>query len=239
MRPTLVFLHTAPVHVPTFTALAAELAPGCDAHHVVDETLLAEARRAGTAGAALIARVQAAMRAAAQAYGAGAVVCTCSTIGGLAERTPTDGRFITARIDRAMADRAVATGPRILVVAALDSTLAPTAALLQESADAAGRAVAPRCVLAEGAWERFEAGDIDGYVDRIAACVRALREGADVVVLAQASMAPAVGALADLGIEVLASPRLGVQAIAARLGAGPLDRPRSSVDPIDRTERPT
>ncbi|WP_284617884.1 Asp/Glu/hydantoin racemase [Aquabacterium humicola] len=226
MRPSLVFLHTAPVHVPTFTALAAELAPGCDAHHVVDETLLAEARHAGTGDAALIARVQAAMRAAAQAHGAGAVVCTCSTIGGLAERTPTDGRFITARIDRAMADRAVASGPRILVVAALDSTLAPTAALLQESADVAGRAITPRCVLAEGAWACFEAGDIARYHERIAACVRTERGDADVVVLAQASMAPAADRLADLGIDVLASPRLGVQAIAERLGAGPPDRPR-------------
>jgi hypothetical protein len=217
MRPSLAFLHTAAAHVSTFAALAAELAPHCEVHHVVDEALLADARRVGVDDAALVARVQAAMHAAAQAHRAAAVVCTCSTIGGLAERTPTGGRFIAARIDRAMADRAVRAGPRILVAGTVESTMAPTLALLWESAAALGRDIAPRCMLADGAWACFEAGDIAGYVERIAACVRAERGEADVVVLAQASMAPAADLLAGLGIEILASPRLGVQAIADRL----------------------
>jgi hypothetical protein len=47
--------------------------------------------------------------------------------------------------------------------------------------------------------------------------VRGAAGNCDVVVLAQASMAPAAQALADLGVEVLSSPQLGVQAALARL----------------------
>ena len=53
------------------------------------------------------------------------------------------------------------------------------------------------------------------YIDAVVAAVRAAPRRFDVVVLAQASMADAADALQDLGIEVLASPRLGVQALLA------------------------
>jgi hypothetical protein len=44
------FLHTAEVHVATFRRLFAELAPpGLDDLHLVDESLLADARRTGSA----------------------------------------------------------------------------------------------------------------------------------------------------------------------------------------------
>jgi hypothetical protein len=69
--------------------------------------------------------VNAAMTAAAS-NGASMFVCTCSTIGGVAERTSTNGQFVAVRIDRAMADKAVNSGPKILVVASLESTLGPT-----------------------------------------------------------------------------------------------------------------
>ena len=45
--------------------------------------------------------------------------------------------------------------------------------------------------------------------------MRAGRGDCDVVVLAQASMAPAAQLLTGLGVEVLSSPGLGVQAITA------------------------
>jgi hypothetical protein len=223
MTMRLAFLHTSPAHVATFDALLAAAAPGWRALHHVDEALLTDAQRLGADEPALVARVQAAMHAAA-AGGAAAVVCTCSTIGGAAERTPTGGRFIAARIDRAMADRAVGCGPRILVVAALPGTLAPTAALLHESAQALGRPVALREALVADAWPHFVAGERAAYVDAVARGVRDAvlapargGGGTDAIVLAQASMAPAADALAGLGIEVLASPRLGVQAIVERL----------------------
>lgn len=220
MPAQVAFLHTSPVHVATFDRLMQALAPSVAVTHVVDEALLADAQQVGTDNAALRARVQATMESAAEG-GASLVVCTCSTIGALAEQVATAGRFTAARIDRAMADRAVKRGRKVLVVAALASTIGPTEALIRESAQAAQADVTLRSHVAPAAWALFERGDRVGYIAAIAREVRQHCGDADTVVLAQASMAPAAEALVDLGVEVLASPVLGVQAIAAHFRRQP------------------
>jgi hypothetical protein len=48
------------------------------------------------------------------------------------------------------------------------------------------------------------------YFDRVARHVQGLADDVDVVVLAQASMAPAADLVGDLSIPVLGSPRLAV-----------------------------
>lgn len=216
VKPHIVFLHTSPIHVDTFTRLTAATAPTLQVQHRVDASLLTEAQRVGADDVGVIARVQAAVVAAA-ATGAALVVCTCSTIGGAAETTPTGGRFIAARIDRAMADAAARLGPRILVMAALASTLGPTAALIRQSATILGVAVALDLQVAEGAWQHFVSGNQQAYLEAIVQAVRVSVGAATVVVLAQASMAPAAGALRDLGVEVLSSPPLGMQNILQQL----------------------
>lgn len=215
MTRHLALLHTSPVHVETFDRLVREFDPAVRVDHVVDVTLLADARRLGAADPGVVRRVHAAMAAAA-ARGASLVVCTCSTIGGVAERTPPNSRFGVARIDRAMADRAVQLGPRILLVAALQSTLEPTRDLLRESAERLGREIAVETLCVEQAWPLFERGDTAGYLETIARAVRAAA-GADVVVLAQASMAGALPLLEGLGVEVLASPALGIRTALQQL----------------------
>jgi hypothetical protein len=147
------------------------------------------------------------------------VVCTCSTIGGIAEKTATGGAFSALRIDRAMADRAVRTGPRVLIVAAVESTLEPTTALIVSAATQAGVGTRPSALLVEEAWAHFQAGDTGRYVETLAAAIRGAVGKADVVVLAQASMAPVTPLLADLGIDVLSSPGLGVAHAVATLRA--------------------
>src|SRR5262249_12425545 len=119
------FLHTAAVHVATFDALLAETAPETRAIHRVDEALLARARAAGADAPDAVRDVERAMH---EVHDAGApvVVCTCSTIDGAAEATPTSGRFLAQRIDRRMADLATAADGAVLLVAALASTVEPT-----------------------------------------------------------------------------------------------------------------
>ncbi len=216
MRRHIAFLHTSPVHVETFERLVQSADPTAQVDHFVDESLLADAQRMGAADPEIVQRVHAAMVGAA-AHGAALVVCTCSTIGGSAERTPAGPGFAVARIDRAMADRAVVLGPRVRVVAALESTLAPTAALIRESAAAMQTRVELTQLFIADAWPHFLRGDRGAYVESVAAAVRAAGAEADVVVLAQASMAPAADLLNDLGVQVLASPALGVQSALARL----------------------
>lgn len=118
-----------------------------------------------------------------------------------------------------MADAAARSGPRVLLVAALQSTLAPTTALLLSSAQRLGAESQVIARVVPGAWALFEAGDAAGYIACIADAVRQWHSHADTVVLAQASMAPAVDVLAAEGIAVLSSPRLGVASALALAGA--------------------
>jgi hypothetical protein len=209
-RHDIAFLHTSPVHVPTFAKLMREAAPALRITHVVREQLLTDAQRDGTESAALIGRIQRAM-AEAGASGAAVVVCTCSTIGGVAEAMDTGGAFRATRIDRAMADTAVKSGRTVLLVAAVESTLAPTAALLQLSAQRLGTNLRIEHLLVPDAWPHFLGGDQASYIGAIVRAVSEASAASKVVVLAQASMAPAAGTLAAMGIAALSSPGLGVE----------------------------
>jgi hypothetical protein len=121
-----------------------------------------------------------------------------------------------------MAAAAVASGPRIVVVAALESTLEPTVALVREGAVGRGP-VEPRTLLVDDAWARFEAGDTDGYLRVIADAADSVTD-ADAIVLAQASMAPARH-LTTTAVPVLSSPELGLAAAAT--AAAHVPRPGS------------
>lgn len=210
MTSVLGFLHTAAAHVATFDAVLDELDPTVPRRHAVAAALLDQARAAGAVTPDIAARVADAVR---ELIGQGAdlVLCTCSTIGAAAEAAATTAVPVL-RLDRPMAVAAVACGPRVAVVAALASTVAPTLTLLLEVAGAAGRPIAPRVTLCEEAWPHFERGELERYWAAVAAAARAAAAGADVVVLAQGSMGPAAERLAAIGVPVLASPRLGVAA---------------------------
>ena len=206
---TIGYLHTADVHVETFHALTAER--GQQDVHLVDATLLADARAHGV-DASLEARLADRLRELA-GQGPDVIVCTCSTLSGYAERIPLPVPVL--RVDRPMAEAAVAIGGRIAVVATVESTLAPTRDLLLECAPDAKVQLAP-CL---NAWPHFEAGDQEAYRQAVAAHIRTL--DADVIVLAQASLTPAAELLGDLTIPVLSSPRTAVDqavAVAADLG---------------------
>ncbi|MFI9611647.1 aspartate/glutamate racemase family protein [Streptomyces sp. NPDC052023] len=210
----LALLHTSPLHVPVFDALRDEDHPGLELRHVVREDLLT---RAGQEGPEAVAGDVRAVLDRAVADGARAVLCTCSSIGGVAEAAAADAGVPVLRVDRPMAAAAVAAGPRIVVLATVASTLGPTVALVEEEARRAGRPVAVRTLLVEDAWECFTAGDTREYARLVA---RAADEvtGADVIVLAQASMTPARG-LTSATALVLSSPGPGLAAGARAAGA--------------------
>ncbi|QKW11287.1 arylsulfatase [Streptomyces sp. NA04227] len=211
----LALLHTSPLHVPVFDALRDAHHPGLVLRHLVDEELLA---RAGAEGPEAVAEDVGALLVGLAAEGAGAVLCTCSTIGAVAESAAVRAGVPVLRVDRPMAAEAVADGRRVVVLAAVASTLEPTARLLAEEAHRAGRVAEVRTALVEGAWELFAAGDTEAYARRIADAVRRT-VGAEVVVLAQASMAGAERLLGDLDgrVRVLSSPRPGLAAAAAEV----------------------
>lgn len=210
----LTLFHTASVHIATFDALLAEIAPDVPVRHVVDEALLRSAREAGRMTPAMTQRVSEQLHAA-LGDDTDVLLCTCSTIGGAVED---EGRSVPVpvlRVDRPMAERAVATGPRIAILAALQSTFGPTRALLEDAAQKAGKAVQLSEVFCDGAWEFFERGDTAGYYEALAQHIDRAAIAHDVIVLAQASMAPAAALRPNSRVPVLSSPRIGLQAAVA------------------------
>lgn len=208
--PTIGLLHTAQAHVATFDAL-----PGAyDVAHVVRPDLLDRARTGGA-----LEELESEVRGAVadlRAHGAEIIVCTCSTLGPIAERLG------VLRIDRPMMQEAVLRGPRIGVVVALESTLRPTLDLLEEEAQRHHVDPVTEVRVVPGAWDAFASGDVEGCHALVAETVRELADHVDVVVLAQASMAGAADLLHDVSVPVLASPPLAVAA-AVRLLEGARD----------------
>ncbi|MFP3986626.1 aspartate/glutamate racemase family protein [Streptomyces sp. E11-3] len=209
----LALLHTSPVHIPVFDALRDQDHPDLELGHFVRQELLDRARADSPEAVEDDVR---ALLVDAVAQGAAAVLCTCSTIGGVAEAQAGAVGVPVLRVDRPMAAAAVAIGPRIAVLATSESTLGPTVALVEEEARRAGRPADVRARVVEGAWERFQSGDREGYAASVADAVDAVRD-ADVVVLAQASMAPAADR-AETRLPVLSSPRPGLRAAALQWG---------------------
>lgn len=217
--PTIGFLHTAEVHIVTFRALLAEVAPGLSDVTVVDADLLSDARRAGVDDA-VRARLKGRLDELA-GHHVDVIVCTCSTLSGEAESLGPVAGVPVVRVDRPMAEAAVAQGGRIALVAALASTLGPTRTLLEQAAASKGVAAHVVDTPCLEAWELFEHGDVDGYLARLADHVRDTARGGEVdtVVLAQASMAPIASTVAsDVDVPVLSSPRLAVERAVAIAG---------------------
>jgi hypothetical protein len=192
-------LHTAASNIAVFD----EAAIGLDVtlEHHVRADLLAAAEAQGGLTDAIRAETSSVLDGlAAEADG---VLLTCSTLGPAA----TGGAM---RVDAALAAEAQARGGPIVVLCAVQTTMAPTRALFTVPVDLR---------LVAGAWELFRAGDVAGYHVAIAqAADAAFDEGAKVVALAQASMAGAASRCSR-GMP-LTSPRSGLEAIlAAHAGA--------------------
>jgi len=66
-------------------------------------------------------------------------------------------------------------------------------------------------------WDDFRDGRLRDYHGGIAARLRDVAMTADVVVLAQASMAPAADLCRDIGVPILSSPVTGFQAAIASM----------------------
>ncbi|MEU0597420.1 aspartate/glutamate racemase family protein [Streptomyces sp. NPDC006393] len=218
-RPRVCVLHTVTTLPAVFAALLPQEAPGVDAYHVVDESLLADTVAHGMRPRTV--RRLAAYAALAEEAGARAVLVTCSSIGGAAELVRPHVNIPVLRVDEPMARQSVRTGRRIGVLATLPSTLGPTEDLIRRTAAQEGADIELITSLCPGAHEARGAGDAAEHDRLIAAEAERLATRADVLVLAQASMAQAVGGLPSnrLTVPVLTSPRSGAAQLAALPGA--------------------
>ena len=207
MPRILTFFHTALVHGDTFDALRDRIAPGVAMHHNIRTSWLVRARNGiDTDLADEIRREISGARQPA--------ICTCTTIGPLAEAAG------AIRIDQPMMRAAAETGGSVLMVYCLESTLQPSRELLETAMLRAGNRATIELLPLTGLWPLFETGETDAFARAIAEAVRdrvSQHPGIGCIVLAQASMAGAAEWLADLPCPVLSSPELAMRAGLARL----------------------
>jgi len=217
-RKKLGLIHTSATLVPVFAALCKEKLPNVDVFNIVDDSLVKGIREAGRITPTIEMRVAGYLTSAAYA-GADYIMVTCSSIGPAVEAGAKGIPTPVLRVDLPMADKAVATGKRIGVIATLSTTLDPTLELIERRAALAEKKILPTSKLVEGAFEALMSGDAATHDAKVAAALKALSQQVDVIVLAQASMARVVDTLApeDKRVPILASPGIAVDYLATVL----------------------
>jgi hypothetical protein len=211
-------LHTSATLVPVFDTLVKAKLTNVDVFNLVDDSLIKDVIAHGQLRPQTARRVTQ-LVAAAEDAGADYIMVTCSSIGRAVETAATLATVPVLRVDRPMAERAVATGAKIGVIATLSTTLEPTADLIARCAAASGAKIQLVSRLCDGAFEALMSGDAGRHDEMVAAALAALADEVDVIALAQASMARVVETLsaADRKVPILASPPLAVDYLATML----------------------
>lgn len=211
-------IHTSATLVPVFDLLCKKHLPGVKVFNIVDDSLIKNTIDSGDLTPKTSKRVVS-YAASAEEAGADYILFTCSSIGPAVETAATLVGVPVLRVDQPMADRAVATGKRIGIIATLSTTLEPTSDLVRRRANAAGKEVKLVPTLCSGAFEALMSGDSKTHNEIVAAALRRLSEEADVIVLAQASMAAVVESLQaeEKKIPILASPQLAMEYLSQQL----------------------
>ncbi len=209
-RKQATILYTSRVTVPGVLEAADELLPGVRVVNIIDDSLLSDVLAAGGLTQGVTRRiVQYCL--AAEDGGADLIISQCSSVGEAIDVARKLVRTPILKIDEPMAAEAVRLGPRIAVAATLPTTLNPTCRLIERTAQELGKPAQITRVLAEGAFDLLRAGDTAGHNARVLAAIDQVKDRADVVVLAQGSMAVLAPELSKLGLPALTSTRSGLQ----------------------------
>lgn len=210
--PTLGLVHNSPVLAPIFNEIAARLMPDVRLLHFVDESTIKNTIAAGHLQKATMRQV---IRLVGSTFDAGCDVAlvTCSSIGRAVDMAAELYEQPVLRVDLPMAEKAVALGSKIGVLATLQTTLKPTVELVRRVADAQGKHVEIVEHVCPGAFEAVMAGDGATHDRIVTEGLTEAMKGMDAIVLAQASMARVVAALPEGAVTapVLASPELGME----------------------------
>lgn len=217
MKPeTLCLIHTSATLIPVFQQLAEKHLPDTKLFNIVDDSIIKNIiSRGGKADPAIYKRVADYVKSA-EDTGADYILVTCSSIGAAVEAAAEQTTVPVLRVDQPMADLAVKTGKRIGVIATLQTTLQPTADLVERRAKSAGKQIELTATVCEGAFESLMAGDAKRHDQLVADALKQLAQQVDVILLAQASMARVVDTLSeeDKRVPILTSPPTALQYIA-------------------------
>lgn len=211
-------LHTSAATLGLIQTLTAKIMPEVEIMHIVEDSMIREVMKNGGPTPAINARIAAYVRAAADA-GCSIFMTACSSIGASVEQCQFLSTIPLTRIDEAMVTAAIGQGRRIAVLATVETTLKPTLEFIKRKAREAGKNIEVLPTLMPEAFTALLAGDLPTHDRIVSAGLRAALASADVVVLAQASMARVMEAMEKPAVPVLTSPECGVRRLKERLAA--------------------
>jgi len=211
-------VHSVASLVPIFNELSTEILPGVEVIHLVDEGLLKDVLAAGEVTPSMPKRFGSLASFAVES-GAEMVMLTCSSLAPLVDAAKDMVNVPLLKVDEAMADEAVKLGVRIGVIATAPTTLGPTSGLIKQRASLQGKKVEVETVLCPGAFNALRSGDTETHDRVVKEKLQELMGRAEVIVLAQASIARVVAQIPEneRKVPILSSPRLGVQRLKEKL----------------------
>jgi Asp/Glu/hydantoin racemase len=212
MAKTLGLIYTAPAILEPVTKLVSDTMPGVQKFNIVDDRIIPVIVSEGLTPK--VHRIVANYVRSAEDEGADAVLVTCSSISPCVETARRLVSIPVLKMDDPMTDAAVEKGSNIAVVASASATLGPTAQLLQDKAKARGKKVSISTELCKGAFEALGNKDVQTHDRLVLEAIRRNAQTADVIVLAQASMARIVPQIGDqVKVPVLTSLRSGIEQV--------------------------
>jgi Asp/Glu/hydantoin racemase len=207
-------LHTSAATLAMMQQLIADIMPQADVMHLVEESMIKQVMKAGGVTPAISARiagyVQIAEKADCEIF-----MTACSSIGTAVEQCQFMTPLQLTRIDCAMVENAIEQGQRIAVLATVATTLKPTLSYVQRKVQESGkpREVVP--MLMEDAFHALLAGDNATHDRIVSEGLKKAFDSADVIMLAQASMARVLQQLPTPPVPVLTSPESGIRWLKA------------------------
>lgn len=205
-------IHTTPVTIAAMKKEIINLDSSVEVINFLDDSMLPEINKKETITSDVTYRLHTLMNMA-QVAGADAILCACSSIGGVFEEGKEILSIPVFRIDEPMANQA-AGYKKVAVAATLKSTILPTTELIRRKAKANGNEIKIETKIIENVGGLLSEGKEKEYDSIVLKELEKLAENNDIVVLAQASMARAISDIPEeRKSKFLTSPQSGVAAM--------------------------
>ena len=214
---TIVAIYTGHGLAEPLKTLFSEYLPEVCLYNIADDSLIQHVIRDGKVTQSVAVRLTQYYKIAVD-IGADYILNTCSSVGEVADAARKLFDTPILKIDEPMAKDAVNSYEKIAVLATLPTTLKPTVNLIKRQADQLGKRVSVIEGLAEGAYQALIEKRPDKHDELILQAAKKVAAQADVIALAQGSMARMENDLKEkTGIPVLSSPPLCIREIKSVL----------------------
>ena len=211
MQKKIVLLQTSMVSFEVFNKLFAELIPEAHIANLVDEDLLDCLNKNKGITKSIMQRLCQYV-VSAEAAGADMIFSQCSSTREGIECARKLVSIPVVMVDDGMSEKAVSLGSNIGIVATAKATLAPSTRALETAAEKAGKKVAVRTYLSDGALDvLMKEKNQEKHDALVLDLIQTAAKENEVIVLAQGSMITLEPYLQEFQVPVLTSPRLGVQ----------------------------